>query len=959
LASSAASGRVETNYGDTGVTNYGVVHHADIVISDYLDGNPSNNAGTYLADYYIDGKCVGSLWDIWDLADVQNNFLGFVAWQVPGSSFAYDNFKVYGNDVLLDTTNQWQGVSGANWTDPLSWTASVPNGQGQNALIFDAYSTLNSVNLDADVVVGNLSLKNEVTTISSTTGNKLTFQANAGDNSKLQVLQVHSLQTISVPIELKNDLDITVIPGTRLDLTSSLTAPDGPVNVSITPDSCGYPGSADPLSGNVVISGSVAPGGAFNLFGGVVNVVSGGSLTASSVYLGDRKSWNLLQVDAGATLTTESVSGDATLAIYGGTVATPTAGKPALDIRALSLGGGTNYTFEDGETQTIAEVLGNGDMSSTLTFDGGTMKIRPDRYSPYGGTTFGCIGYTGIALANLYVTDKGANFDLSGSGVVVNQPFVDAPGLTGNAGPVRATNGVQFSMTASPTFTGGFIFDNSGTTYAGSDPAWFGTGTVQAKNGAGVTYEPDVVGSHVAGIATNFFLSGPSTNPYYATLMVDWRGSVEFTGTIDVTDLTTYPAGDQRNFAEISAHSHAVAPTCYIDIAGPITGTGGVQFGKAVEAGATANGLVYLSGSQSNTFAGAAVQTMGVLVLQKTDGAVAIPHDLVLAPAAFSTGVMLGADNQTSPTDTVVRLMNSRTDWWVNFALNGHATTVRGITSNPNGLNGIDNLTIAPNGNGFADFMVTPTTQGTLTINTQAGDDFTYASYIADAIHLWSGLDPATIGKVALVKDGPGIQRLTPGNVWTAGLYAYTGGTTVKAGTLDISTVTSFTPNSPVAVEGGELAVGDLHNQTWSSVALKTGMITGAATVSSLTDFDMQAGLATVGLAGGAGLVKSTTGTVTLAGPLSYTGNTDVQAGTLEIDGVATLTTVTGADVGTVKVCDGASLTAASIQVGTLVIGGTPTYTAPPASAAVPEPSAIVLLVLAGLAVGWFKFRKQ
>jgi autotransporter-associated beta strand protein len=126
-----------------------------------------------------------------------------------------------------------------------------------------------------------------------------------------------------------------------------------------------------------------------------------------------------------------------------------------------------------------------------------------------------------------------------------------------------------------------------------------------------------------------------------------------------------------------------------------------------------------------------------------------------------------------------------------------------------------------------------------------------------------------------------------------------------------------------------------------------------------LTDFDMQAGLATVGLAGGAGLVKSTTGTVTLAGPLSYTGNTDVQAGTLEIDGVATLTTVTGADVGTVKVCDGASLTAASIQVGTLVIGGTPTYTAPPASAAVPEPSAIVLLVLAGLAVGWFKFRKQ
>jgi autotransporter-associated beta strand protein len=120
----------------------------------------------------------------------------------------------------------------------------------------------------------------------------------------------------------------------------------------------------------------------------------------------------------------------------------------------------------------------------------------------------------------------------------------------------------------------------------------------------------------------------------------------------------------------------------------------------------------------------------------------------------------------------------------------------------------------------------------------------------------------------------------------------------------------------------------------------------------------MQAGLATVGLAGDVGLVKTTAGTVTLAGPLTYSGNTEVQAGTLEIAGDATLTTVTGADVGTLKVCDGSSLTATSIQVGTLVIGGTPTYTAPPAPAAVPEPSTFVLLVLASLAFAWFWRRK-
>jgi autotransporter-associated beta strand protein len=319
---------------------------------------------------------------------------------------------------------------------------------------------------------------------------------------------------------------------------------------------------------------------------------------------------------------------------------------------------------------------------------------------------------------------------------------------------------------------------------------------------------------------------------------------------------------------------------------------------------------------------------------------------------------MLGADNQTSATDTVVRLMNSRTDWWVNFALNGHATTVRGITSDPNGLNGIDNLTIAPNGNGFADFMVTPTTQGTLTINTQAGDDFTYTSYIADYVHVWAGLDVSTVGKVALVKDGPGIQRLTPGAVWTAGYYIYTGGTTVKDGVLDVSTVTSFTPNSPVSIEGGELRLGDSFvGQVFSSVTLKSGYLTGLETIASTSDYDVQDGLATVGLTGAVGLTKTTGGVVTLSGPLTYAGNTDIQAGTLEIAGTATLTTITGSD-GALTVCTGASLTAASIQVDTLTIGGAPTHT-PPLAATVPEPCSIVLLALAGMMIGWFKFRNR
>jgi hypothetical protein len=56
-------------------------------------------------------------------------------------------------------------------------------------------------------------------------------------------------------------------------------------------------------------------------------------------------------------------------------------------------------------------------------------------------------------------------------------------------------------------------------------------------------------------------------------------------------------------------------------------------------------------------------------------------------------------------------------------------------------------------------------------------------------------------------------------------------------------------------------------------------------------------------------------------------------------------------------VCNGTSLTATSIQVDTLRIGGAPLT--PPAASAVPEPSSFVLLALAGMTVAWFAVRKR
>ncbi|MBN2579850.1 MAG: autotransporter-associated beta strand repeat-containing protein [Pirellulales bacterium] len=92
----------------------------------------------------------------------------------------------------------------------------------------------------------------------------------------------------------------------------------------------------------------------------------------------------------------------------------------------------------------------------------------------------------------------------------------------------------------------------------------------------------------------------------------------------------------------------------------------------------------------------------------------------------------------------------------------------------------------------------------------------------------------------------------------------------------------------------------------------------------------------------GGGLTKLSDGTLTLTVSPAYTGDTNVNAGTLTVPSLNT----PSADV---TVYDGATLNATSITAATLTIGGTPPPSAASAAAPVPEPSTLVLLALAGL----------
>jgi fibronectin-binding autotransporter adhesin len=98
------------------------------------------------------------------------------------------------------------------------------------------------------------------------------------------------------------------------------------------------------------------------------------------------------------------------------------------------------------------------------------------------------------------------------------------------------------------------------------------------------------------------------------------------------------------------------------------------------------------------------------------------------------------------------------------------------------------------------------------------------------------------------------------------------------------------------------------------------------------------------------GLEKLGAGRLTLTGPIEYTGTTVIDAGALIIDnGLTTeLTTVSGA--GKLEVLHSSVVNATSISCDSLQIGGVVT--------AVPEPSVLILLILAGAGLLFRAWRK-
>jgi fibronectin-binding autotransporter adhesin len=155
--------------------------------------------------------------------------------------------------------------------------------------------------------------------------------------------------------------------------------------------------------------------------------------------------------------------------------------------------------------------------------------------------------------------------------------------------------------------------------------------------------------------------------------------------------------------------------------------------------------------------------------------------------------------------------------------------------------------------------------------------NFSITSKLAIRSSITDNSYTAGLGVVSLTKSGSGNAELNIANT-------YSGATYVGAGTLTYG-ISDALGSGPLTVCGGTLAMGT-YSDTVGHVTVMTGSISGSGSLTSTSGFTFNNNVDTtcpVVLDGNVGLVKTGHGTATLSATNTYSGDTNVAAGTLVV----------------------------------------------------------------------------
>jgi autotransporter-associated beta strand protein len=183
------------------------------------------------------------------------------------------------------------------------------------------------------------------------------------------------------------------------------------------------------------------------------------------------------------------------------------------------------------------------------------------------------------------------------------------------------------------------------------------------------------------------------------------------------------------------------------------------------------------------------------------------------------------------------------------------------------------------------------------------------------------------------ISGAGGLTKIGAGTLTLSGASSYSGATAVNAGTLQAGAANAFAPGSAFTVASGAALDLNNFNQTIGSLAGAGNVTLGSATLTAGTDNSSTTFSGTI--SGTGGLVKQGIGALTLTGVSGYTGATNINTGTLVVNGALASSvfvnsggTLRGTgSIGGLTVGNGGALSAGN-SIGTITVNGNLVMTA-------------------------------
>ncbi len=611
-----------------------------------------------------------------------------------------------------------------------------------------------------------------------------------------------------------------------------------------------------------------------------------------------------------------------------------------------------NLIIDGGALMYIGDVNSTTDRLFTLTQNGGALDASGEEYYGAGVVSFtntGSVLFSGSGARELalYGTNTGNNTLAPSIG----------DGAGGSTSLAKDGPGTWL-LTGTNTYTGGTIIYD-GTLVAKkamSLPGYNASGKVTVNAGATLAVRAGAATGEWAASEINtlqssaVFNSGAflgidttSDNFSYSNVIGGILGlTKQGTNTLMLTASNTYTGGTIINAGtlKLSGGDDRLATT------GAITLNGGVldldfntQHTSGIvnfQGGTVQNGTLVNTGTDYNFQAGTVsailAGSVGVGLTKTTSGTLTLTaSNSYIGATTISGGILeVGVLNNGGTPSGV----GSSSHDAGNLIINGGTLRYSGTSNSTDRL-----FTVTENG-GALDASgagaVSLTSTGSVLSSGSGARTLTLAGTNTGNNTFATSIVDGTNGTTSLVKSGTGTWVLT-------GTSGYTGGTTISAGTLKLSSgndrlsttgaimitggILDLGGNSQytsgVVIFGGVLGLGAKSQHPYGDTVFEGGIVqNGTYIVTGSDKYDGRSGWVLVDLQGDAGLTKTTTGILILSASNSYTGITKIKGGILSVSILA--------DGGPNR---NSGIGASSSDASNLVLnGGTLQYTGPAVS---------------------------